>query len=148
MKHTYPRCRYGPSRNDRRGFCLSELIVAILLTLAALAGVARLLTTAGNQYRVIDEQTVATREVANIMEDMMVRPWAKIGSADSVTVPVSDLARDTLRDVQLQVKISVPDDDPGARRIQVQIHWITASARPAAPVQLTAWRFQDQEDRP
>ncbi len=144
------KCNTCFCRCARRGFSVTEMIIAIMLTIAAMAGVAQLMARAARQYRVLDERTVAARAVANAMETLMTRPWTDIAAADAKSLPVPKAVSDALHDVKLEVHISRSDEEPdaGARKIQVGIQWTAPSGRPAAPVKLTAWRFPHKENRP
>jgi hypothetical protein len=132
---------------------LAELIVAIAIAVTTLVGATQLLYLAARQYRALDRHHLLTQEVANIMEDLMSRPWQSIASADAPTFELSDACRQAVPTAVVHVEI-VPDVlGPASgleevRRITVEIDPTEQAPCTAKPVRLVAWRFRAMEETP
>jgi prepilin-type N-terminal cleavage/methylation domain-containing protein len=138
------------SRNNprgRRGLTLSELVIALAIAVVAMVGIAQLMYQATNQYRVVACRNLVAQEAANIMEDLMSRPWSEIASNESPVLELSPACRQAVPHARLQVEIApeqdiVPEEDhEDARRITVSITWMQYGKEPTEPTQLVAWRY-------
>lgn len=132
--------------NKRTGFILHEVLMAILIAVAALGGVAQLLALVAQQQRLAQQRTAAVREVGNLMEDFAARPWAEITVEKLAQVRLSEACQCCLPDARLQVELQAEDAD--TQRISIQIDWPTAAGARAEPVRLVGWRFRDEETGP
>ncbi len=145
---------FAPDRCHRRqGFTLSELIVAMAIAVTTLVAATQLLYHAARQYRALDRQNLLAEETANIMEDLMSRPWESIATAASPAIELSDACRQAVPTAVVRVEIvpeavvagAVGDD---VRRITVEIDPAEDIPRTAEPVRLVAWRFRAMEVTP
>jgi len=127
----------------RRGTTVTEATIAVVIAAAVLTGVAQLVALASHQRRISERRAVAVREVGNLMENLMSRPWAEITTEKLADVELSDECSENLPDVRLHVEVSSEDDE--AKRIGVQIDWQNAADQRGEPVRLVAWRFSEEE---
>ena len=141
------RNRLTTSR-PRKGLTLSELVIAVAIAVAATAGVAQLVYQATGQYRVMSRQQIVAQEAANIMEDLMSRPWNEIAGDEQVSAELSPLCRQAVPGAQLQLKIVPDDSQEDVRRITVEIDWASNAAGRAQPIRLVAWRYRNREVTP
>jgi Tfp pilus assembly protein PilV len=132
--------------NKRTGFILQEVLIAILIALAAMVGVAQLLAMVAQQRRLVQQRTVAVQEAGNLMEDFASRPWAEITAEKLADVRLSDACQRCLPDATLHVEVNSEDAD--SQRISIRIDWPTAAGSRGEPVRLVGWRFRDEEAGP
>ena len=135
------KCVRHNSKFGRRGLTLSELIIAAAITVAAMVGIAQLMYQVTRQYRVVTCRNLAAEEAANIMEDLMSRPWNEIAAKEPPSIEFSPACRQAAPDAELQLEIVPEEGQEDIRRITVQIHWMTNSTQQAEPIQLVAWRY-------
>ena len=131
---------------EREGFILHEVLIAILIVLAAMVGVAQLLALVAQQRRLAQQRTAAVREAGNLMEDLASRPWAEITVERLADVRLSDACQRRLPDATLHVEVHSEDAD--SQRISIRIDWPTGAGLRGEPVRLVAWRFRDEEVGP
>ncbi len=124
----------------RRGLTLSELVIAMAIAVAAMAGIAKLMYLVTRQYRVVTCRNVVTEEAANIMEDLMSRPWKAIATKELPSVELSKACRQAVPDAKLQLEIVPEEDQDNMRRITVRIAWQINGSQHPEPIQLVAWR--------
>ncbi len=133
------------SNRKRSGATIQEAMVAILIVGAVLASITQVLAMAASQRRSSMRRTIATREVGNLMEDLMSRPWDDLTSEHLADIPLSASCRHHMPEAQLQIDVIDEDDSEAGRRIDIQIDWPNAAAQRGVPVRLVAWRFRDEE---
>ena len=126
----------------RHGLTLSELVVTCAIAVAAMAGIAQLMYQATRQYRVVSRHNLVALEAANVMENLMSRPWSEIASSEPALIELSPACRQAVPDAELRLEIVPEDDQDDTRRITVQIHWATSGDERAKPIQLVAWRYK------
>jgi hypothetical protein len=132
--------------NKRRsGAALQEAMVAMLIVGAVLVSIAQVLAMAASQRRNSMQRMIATREVGNVMEDLMTRPWEDLTPERLANTPLSELCRRHIPEARLRIDVTGEGDSEAGRRIDIQLDWPTASAQRGAPVRLVAWRFHDEE---
>ena len=88
-------------------------MVAILIVGAVLASITQVLALAASQRRSSMRRTIATREVGNLMEDLMSRPWDDLTPEHLADIPLSDSCRHHMPEAQLQIDV-IDEDDPEA----------------------------------
>ncbi len=138
--------KYICSRDARHrcGMTLAELIIAMTIAIAAMTGIAKLMYMATRQYQIVACRNVVNEEAANIMEDLMSRPWKAIASGSVPKIELSRACRGAVSDAEVQVEIGPEDDQKDARRITVRIFWQKNGVQKATPVQLVAWRYPSE----
>lgn len=125
----------------RRGFNLTELIVACAIAVAAMVGIAQLMYQVSRQYQLAERRHMVALEAANIMEDLMSRPWDEITAEKLPAIELSAACLQAAPDAQLQLEIAPDQVAQEARRLTVRIYWITRGSQAAEPIQLVAWRY-------
>ena len=125
----------------RPGLTLSELVIASAIAVTAMIGIAQLMYQVTRQYRVTVCRNLVSQEAANIMEDLMSRPWNEITAEEPPAIELSPACLQAVPDAQLELAIAAEEEQEDSRRITIQIHWQTHSTTPTAPTQLVAWRY-------
>jgi hypothetical protein len=133
---------------SRRGFIIQEASVALILALALFAGLAQLMVMLAHQRRGTEQRLLAIHEVANVMEDVMSRPWAELTAETVGPVDLTTAVAAELQDANLEVQIRDDDESDGRRLIAVQLDWLQPNGTPARSVRLVAWKFRDLESEP
>lgn len=129
------------NETDHRGFVMSELIVAMAISVAAMVGIAQLMYQVTRQYRAAVQRTVVAGEAANVMEDLVSRPWNEITAGNPPALTLSAACRQAAPDARLNVDI-LPVEAEHAFRIVVRIGWPADDVPQKRPVQLVAWRYE------
>ncbi len=137
--------RFVRSNKRRSGVALQEAMVAMLIIGAVLISIAHVLAMAASQRRNSMQRTIAAREVGNVMEDLMTRPWKDLTPERLANFPLSELCRRHMPEARLRIDVSDEEGSENGRRIDIQLDWINAAAQRGAPVRLVAWRFHDEE---
>jgi len=132
--------------SSRKGFTIAELVVAIAIGVAAMSCIAQLLYQATRQAQAAARRQVVSLEVANIMEQLMVRSWQEITAANAPEVELSEACRQVLPEARLQLEILPEDDELEARRITVTVSGAMAGGQVDQSVRLTAWRYRTNRD--
>jgi len=126
----------------RRGTIVHEAAIAIVLAGTLLTGLAQFLAFSAHQSRARQDRIVATREVADLLEQLMAHSWSQLDVETVDAMQPSPTCQTALRNPTLEITVT-PDD--GAKRIHVALHWKHASGNPEAPVQVVAWKHPPSE---
>ena len=129
------------TRRRRPGLTLSELVIASAIAVTAMVGIAQLMYQVTRQYRVTSCHNLVSQEAANIMENLMSRPWSEIAAEEPPVIELSPACLQAVPQAQLELAIAAEEEQKDTRRITVQIHWQTHSTASTAPIQLVAWRY-------
>ena len=124
----------------RNGSMLLEVSLAVMLLAVALVAVAQLLAVAARQRRETRWRTVATREVANITEQVMALPWNQTSTENFSTVALHDTTQ-TLLDATLEVEVTDVTEPREAKRIRISLAYRNTADLPVEPITLVAWKF-------
>ena len=130
------------TKSRRRGFNLTEVIVACAIAVVAMMGIAQLMYQVARQYRVVEGRNLVALEAANIMEDLMSRSWEEIAADEVPVVELSPACLQAAPDAELKIDIQQGPDEAEARRITVTIQWLTHVGQPTDPIQLVAWKYR------
>jgi hypothetical protein len=125
----------------RRGFAVTELVVAGALLGALLAVCLQLLAATAAQRRAAAQRQLAILEAGNVMERLAARPWAELTPQAVAAVQLAPSVRDRLPGAELKVEVSTPSAEPGAKRIVVSLHWQDRAGQSVSPVKITTWRW-------
>lgn len=128
---------------QKRGFLLYEAMMALALAMALSVGVAQVLSVVAQQRRLARQHAAAVQEAGNLMEQIAARQWEQAVPGLS-PASLSDAGRAWLPGAEL--KIEIADEDPGVRRIRIEITWHDPAGKPAAPVCLVGWKFRAEEE--
>jgi type II secretory pathway component PulJ len=119
-----------------------ELLIAGVLLGVLMTVCVQMLSAAAAQRRAADDRQTAIREAANLMERLSTVSFDKLTPEGVAKLQLSDEARRALPGGELEIQLSSPPSEPGAKRIVLLLRWQDRSGRPVRPVRLTAWRFQ------
>jgi hypothetical protein len=78
-------------------------------------------------------------EAANAMERLAATKWDSLSPRESVEEPLSAVAKQMLPSGRLTTEIKAARDDPAARRLVVEVHWLNRAGEEVSPVRLTTW---------
>jgi hypothetical protein len=135
-------------RRSRHGLSMTEMILTVMLTSAAMVGGAKLMAVAHQQGRLVDQRRLAGVEASNILEQVMAQPWQQITPGEQSAFGLSDAGRQLLPDAKVRVVVDPEPAQPEARRITVAIDWQVAAQRRGRPVRLVAWQYLNTEAQP
>ncbi|MHB0956958.1 MAG: hypothetical protein ACYC6N_22475 [Pirellulaceae bacterium] len=135
-------------RHRRSGLSMAEMVVTVAITMLVMVGGLQLITLTSRQGRTIENHRLARLEVANVMEQIMCRPWEEVTSEGLGSLPLSETCRQALPEAKLHVAIDADGTEQERRRIRVQLDWAVNSAHRNKPVQLVAWRYRERESQP
>ncbi len=125
----------------RNGSMLLEVSLAIMVLLVALVAVAQLLAVAARQSHEMRWRTVATQEVANVMEQLMALPWDETTTERFSATALHPTTQTLLPDARLQVEVTDVMDPRAAKRIRVSLAYRNTAGLLVEPITLVAWKF-------
>lgn len=132
----------------RRGSMFVETAIGIALVAIVMVSVAQLVALASKQRREVADSQIATQEVANVLEHIMVMPWDEL-TTDATSQPkLSEDLASQLADPELTIAIVTTDDDLPTKKIEVALSWTDQASRRVAPVRLVAWRHRSTDAEP
>jgi len=132
-----------PSTSRREGSIVHEAAMAVVLAGAILASVVQIMAFSAQLSRSQRQRLTATREVANLMEQLMARSWDNLTPAAAAEVELSAACQTALPAAQLEIAVQPADD--GAKQLNIAIAWQNAAGQPEAPVHLVAWKYPREE---
>jgi hypothetical protein len=125
----------------RRGFAMTELVVAGALLGALLIVCLQLMSATAAQRRAADQRQLAVFEVGNVMERLAAKPWAEL-TPQMAVAPLSPSVRNRLPGAELKVEVTTPSAEPDARRIVVSLRWQDRAGQFVSPVAIATWRWK------
>jgi Tfp pilus assembly protein PilE len=126
----------------RRGFLLTEMIVAAVLLMALTMLCVKYFSVTATQRKALDQRQTALLEAANIMERLSVRPWDELTSEKLAEISLSPDLKSALPEGELKIDLVDENTKPTAKRITVTIRWQDRSGQWTQPVRLVAWRYR------
>ena len=126
----------------RRGSLFLEVTMAVTLLAFAFIAVAQLLAVAAKQRRETDWRVMATREAANVLEQIMARPWEEITTEKLAEIELSAEAAARLPEAQLSVAVDESDGTPAEKKVRVEIDWKDLGGLRVEPIRLVAWKHR------
>ena len=122
---------------------LVEVTAASFLMAILAATLIEGLVSVQTQRSELSRRQIARFEAANQLQRIAALRWNQLIAVPNGPVPLSQTARQSLPSAQMTAHITVPPDDPDARRIAVELQWLGPSTgQPEAPIRLTAWAYQ------
>lgn len=139
-----PEClTNGSARTTRRrGTMFVETAIGIALAIVVMIAVAQLVAVVAKQRREVAQSRLATQEVANLMERVMVLPWNELTSEAAAQFDVSHESAEMLDDPQLSITVSNIDDSLPTKQIEIALSWQDQATRRVEPARLVAWKHQ------
>lgn len=132
----------------RRGSIVHEATVAILLAVAVISGAAEVMAVVSKQQREMERRSVARREVGNLMEEVMLRPWNDLTEDADPRAELSAVAIDRLPNARATINVATSADDLDAKRISIELTWGGVEQPQVGSLRLVSWRYAPREDRP
>jgi hypothetical protein len=131
---------------NRRGAFLLEITMALALATAAMVALAQLMVFVAHQRRETERTRIAAREVANLMERVMILPWEQVTPDHLSRLQISDETQRRLASAELRIFVDegAGDDHPQGlrqREVRIVLTWRDAAGLRVQPVELSAWRF-------
>lgn len=128
----------------RRGFTITEILVALVIMSAALAGIAHLVSTASAQRRVLEQRRLALAELSNRAERIALLSWDELTAAGIESEPLSSELLAVLPRAKFAAEITDENGPPSLRRIRLQIGWADRVGNAVEPVKLVVWRHREE----
>ena len=132
----------------RRGSAIIEATMAVAIVAAALLSVMQLLAVVGQQRRDAEQRRTATREVANVMEQLLAQPWEDVTAERLAALELSADCRRVMPDARLRAEVADEAGPPGVKRIRVELDWLDRGGQRGEPARLVAWKFRSEEAAP
>ncbi len=132
----------SPLSTRRRGAMLVEAAIGIALAVVAMIAIAQLVALVAKQRREAAQTRLATQEVANVMESVMVLPWGELTTEAGVQFAAAHPPASALEDPQLSITVSDLDDSLPTKKIEIALSWRDQANRRVEPVRLVAWKHQ------
>ncbi len=129
-------------RTRRRGAMLVEVAIGVALAVVVMIAVAQLVAVVAKQRREVAQTHLATQEVANVMERVMVLPWGELTTEAAEQFVAAHPPAAALDDPQLSITVSDSDDPLPTKEIEIALSWRDHAHRRVEPVRLVAWKHQ------
>ena len=147
MRFVVPGRLHSPL-SARRGISVLEATTALLILTFAVGGLLQILTVSAAQRRASEQRRLALQEVANQAERIALLTWdettqERLGQLK----PGTELAA-AAPSATLNAKLTADDGSPAAKRIRIEISWLTPAGQSVEPVALTVWKHQPAEVQP
>lgn len=130
--------------NDRGGFTLLEMFVAVVVLGTLLATFLPLMQSVGYQQRLTDQRLLALREAENLLEILTPRPWNELTQEFAESQSLSDEAKSRLPQGTLDIDVTQPTEPADSKKVTVQVIWTPRPGQAAHKVQLAAWFFRTE----
>jgi len=127
---------------QRRGSMFVETAIGIALAIIVMIAVAQLVAVIAKQRRAVDQTRVATQEVSNLMERVIVLPWDELTTEAIAERDHSPASVTGLEDPQLSITVAELDDALPTKQIEIALSWRDNANRRVEPVRLVAWKHQ------
>lgn len=128
----------------RRGFSLTETMLALAVAGAATVLMAQLLITVANQRRVQQQRQVALSEIANRLEQAATLSWDELTQERLEQTPLPPIVQGVLPEAKLTAAVTEDSGEPRSRRILIELSWTNRAGERLPPVGLSAWRFSPE----
>lgn len=133
----------------RRGFTLTETLVAGVILATAATVAMQMLVAAAGQRRSLDARQAALIEAGNVMERLAAKSWEELDAAELSKLTLGERAVQALPSGKLEIQIepiaAQPDDKlPAAKRLTVAVSYggEGEGTQKAREVRLVAWRYE------
>ncbi|MDA1055298.1 MAG: hypothetical protein O3C40_33170 [Planctomycetota bacterium] len=131
-----------PVTTRRRGSMFVETAIGITLAVVVMIAVAQLVAIVAKQRREVSQTRLATQEVANVMERLMVLSWDELTTEATTRFAVSEESAADLDDPQMSITVSDLDDSLPSKTIEIALSWRDQANRRVDPVRLVAWKHR------
>ena len=132
--------RPAPSATRRRGSMFVETAIGISLAVVVMIAVAQLVAVVAKQRRDVAQTRLATQEVSNAMERVIVLPWNELTTETIAGLDVSRPAIMALDDPQLSITVTELNAALPTKQVEIALSWRDHANRRVEPVRLVAWK--------
>ncbi len=137
------RCTDPPGRGHRHcGSMIVETAIGIALVVIVMVAVAQLVAVVAKQRSEVAQTRLATQELANAMERVIVLPWSELNTAAIAASGVPNLSAAALDDPQWSITVADLDAAFPTKQIEIGLSWRNQANRRVEPVRLVAWKHQ------
>ena len=127
---------------NRQGTTIVELVASMLILAAVLLAIAQTVAMRAQQRHAAERHRLAISEAANLMEQIIVRPWDEVSSDNVAAMTLSAEAQQTLPDARLRIGVDSIEQEPAAKRVQIEIDWQNSAGQRQTPLRLIAWKYR------
>jgi len=113
--------------------------VVVSATIPTLAWIAR-------ERQFSRQRQAAQLEVGNLMERLTSLEWNELTPARGAQAELSPSLREQIPDAKLTVAVT-DDSAAKSRRILIELRWEIVPGRPAPPVRLVSWVYEEPPDQ-
>ncbi|MFM9962123.1 MAG: hypothetical protein ACKV2Q_12960 [Planctomycetaceae bacterium] len=135
------RNRHSTATNDRAGFSLLEMFVAVVVFGTVLMTFLPLMKSVGTQQRMTDQRLLALRETNNLLEQLSQRKWNELTEAELAKLSLPDDVKSRLPQAAMRIELTEPDEPLRSKRVAVKVSWTPRTGQAAQSVQLVTWFF-------
>jgi type II secretory pathway component PulJ len=126
----------------RRGFTLLEAFVAAAVLGGLMVVCLKFFTAAAAQQEAMRDRSRALQLAANVMERLAAEPWDRLTAERVRALQEAEDLRQGLPDAKVEIQMTQPPEEPGAKQIAVLVRWPSRPDVPQRPVRLVAWRYR------
>ena len=123
-----------------RGSMFVETAIGISLAIVVMIAVAQLVAVVAKQRREVSQTRLATQEVANAMERVIVLPWSELTTETIAGLDVSRPAMVGLDDPQWSITVAESNAAFPTKQVEIALSWRDHANRRVEPVRLVAWK--------
>jgi hypothetical protein len=133
------------SQCRRCGALLLELVISGAVLGVVVAAAIPTLAWIGREREFSRQRQAAQLEVGNLMERLTALEWNELTPQRGAQTALSPSLREQIPDAKLTVAVT---DDAAlkARRVLVELRWEVVPGRPAPPVRLVSWVYEQPPD--
>ena len=135
-----------PVRQPCRGALLLELVISGLLLATVISAVIPSLAWIARERQMTRQRQEALLEVGNVMERVMTLEWEDLTPRRAAKIELSQSLREQIPDARLTVAVT-DDTAANARRVLIELRWDVVPGRPAPPVRLVSWVYEQPSDQ-
>jgi hypothetical protein len=128
----------------RRGVSLIEITAALVVVSLSAVLLTQLLVAAALQQRRAEQRAIAHQSAANLLEELLARPWEELMPNGATNLPLDAQAAELLPKALCTATIVAHASDgsgPVGKSVLVSVSWQDTEAGLGESVRLAGWRF-------
>jgi len=151
-QHPVSRCDVEPGRDlsprgrGRCGALLLELLISGAVLGVVVGAAIPTLAWISRERQYSRQRQAAQLEVGNLMERLTALEWNELTPERGAQAGLSPSLREQVPDAKLTVAVT-DDSQAGARRVFIELEWEVVPGRPAPPVRLVSWVYEQSADQ-
>jgi len=135
-----------PARRPRPGALLLELVISGAVLGVVVSAAIPTLAWIARERQFSRQRQAAQLEVGNLMERLAALEWNELTPERAAQAGLSPSLQERIPDAKLTVAVT-DEAATGARRVFIELRWEVAAGRPAPPVRLVSWVYEQSADR-